>query len=1119
MDEWNIIKVIGMVAVALFFLGKTIGSRKQTQNTVSSRGKSASGSSGPRPGGQFERYGYKVDLGPLNWTVDKTMQLPADIRAAYDGGRGHFLSLPVFLYDLNPSLESLAAGYLGLFDLSLEQQQVQRSGHSRIEPNIEVVSLRATLQDSSGSTHLKFQVFRTDRVAHAFVAAGENDQVLDLVSAPLNSIVLSDPIDVPIESLGERERTRHAQVYNYLGLHLVRAGDLSQAERYFAAAVAMNPVDPVLHTNLATARQRLDKLADALEGVRSAFAEGKLEIQTDVAATEALSQVLENARQERQLSLRPLRALHGILEMQAGELSRAIAILGNLFEPIVSGAADPYLDHEAAAAFVDALERAGQNDQMRAFGSAYFKRTDSVDFLIAYASALGRTGAFADAVAQIEQRKADLTLNADLAYAYMRSLIDADQFQDCLDFCTSLSSNGQFQSASFFYFRARAHVGLGQFRESKADLERASQLAPGSSEIEAVLAQVSAMLGEGSNSLLKYKLEPVPIPTQLDWDRGERGPREEREELYYRLTGTAYRFDEDGSLRITDYTEIKVVDRKAAQQLQTFQFAFDGQDQIFVNQAVVRDGAGVEASTPVAEMYVMDGAEKSALSGLDKVLTIPLSRVAAGSTIRVIITRSRGPKAAESLWEDIIWGRGGPIQTAFVSVDYGQLRQPDNDEGKPSFVAEDRVAVGEYPGLIVFSVQNVPAFHPEPNAIHVRKLLPWICFTTQTRPWTELADSYLDTIADRLTPSDAIKELADQLRQKADGSTRSLIRSAFELVHSRIEYSAVGFGIRGRVPLLADETLQRGHGDCKDMTTLLYCLLHAAGIKAQLALANLSTPAIQEIPSLNQFDHMLLFVPDGSLVLDPTLKFHDDALQPPMHYGKERLLILERGGAHFIELPDYSDDSSHISVQKRVRADTENHSLIIEEQATFEGYYAGFLREEVGTLPEAYQGHYVHGRFGREGYSIEDFDFEGLESPREPVRFRVRYRQSPGVAAQNDPIELVIPGLTELGFVRTAPFANQRYPFVVRYPIRISSEIELDLARPFKLAAAPQPALQGKMAHGGPNAWNTHPRGLKLSHSCAIRPGQFTLADRERLHGELVAASRLFRVPCKLVPA
>src|SRR5207237_601886 len=74
-------------------------------------------------------------------------------------------------------------------------------------------------------------------------------------------------------------------------------------------------------------------------------------------------------------------------------------------------------------------------------------------------------------------------------------------------------------------------------------------------------------------------------------------------------------------------------------------------------------------------------------------------------------------------------------------------------------------------------------------------------------------------------------------------------------------YKAIEFGRGARIPRAPQEVLRHRYGDCKDHALLLYHLLRNAGTEARLALVRTGSPVRRELPSLDQFDHMVVYLP------------------------------------------------------------------------------------------------------------------------------------------------------------------------------------------------------------------------------------------------------------------
>ena len=82
---------------------------------------------------------------------------------------------------------------------------------------------------------------------------------------------------------------------------------------------------------------------------------------------------------------------------------------------------------------------------------------------------------------------------------------------------------------------------------------------------------------------------------------------------------------------------------------------------------------------------------------------------------------------------------------------------------------------------------------------------------------------------------------------------------------------AIFLGSGGVVPNLADQVMRNRYGDCKDKTTLLIALLASKGIEASTAMVNSGSAfEIPRLGSVNPFNHVIVYIPQWDLYLDPT---------------------------------------------------------------------------------------------------------------------------------------------------------------------------------------------------------------------------------------------------------
>src|SRR5262249_5904368 len=140
-----------------------------------------------------------------------------------------------------------------------------------------------------------------------------------------------------------------------------------------------------------------------------------------------------------------------------------------------------------------------------------------------------------------------------LSMALASQYVEAEQYNDALKLVRSLqkaASGDAKMQADAYYVQARAEMGLKQYREAKSTLEAALKLSPDDAECQEMMRYASAMLGEGDNSAIKEKIEPVVLPglvaaeVLLDPGAGTMLPREviESEDACYINRVTAISF-------------------------------------------------------------------------------------------------------------------------------------------------------------------------------------------------------------------------------------------------------------------------------------------------------------------------------------------------------------------------------------------------------------------------------------------------------------------------------------------------------------------------------------------------------------------------------------------------
>src|SRR5262249_53536299 len=145
--------------------------------------------------------------------------------------------------------------------------------------------------------------------------------------------------------------------------------------------------------------------------------------------------------------------------------------------------------------------------------------------------------------------------------------------------------------------------------------------------------------------------------------------------------------------------------------------------------------------------------------------------------------------------------------------------------------------------------------------------------------WADEARTYLKLVDDKLVLEESTKALAAEVTRDCR-TKREKLAAIAQHVQQGYTYHAIEFGRRARSPNSAAKTATLKYGDCKDHALLTKQLLTAVGIQAHLTLVRSSGEIATDVASLDQFDHMVVFVPAtevegvensmGGLIVDTT---------------------------------------------------------------------------------------------------------------------------------------------------------------------------------------------------------------------------------------------------------
>lgn len=173
---------------------------------------------------------------------------------------------------------------------------------------------------------------------------------------------------------------------------------------------------------------------------------------------------------------------------------------------------------------------------------------------------------------------------------------------------------------------------------------------------------------------------------------------------------------------------------------------------------------------------------------------------------------------------------------------------------------------------------------------------------------TDLHKWYFTNIKEVIneTPSSEIKTISDSITKSIDNEFDKT-KAIYYWVQNNIKYIAFEEGINGFVPRQPSAIIKKRYGDCKDMASLIYCMLKSVGIESHLTwVGSRDLPyRYTDFPSTTVDNHMITtYKHDGkNYFLDATNNFLAIDDYASFTQGKEVLVNITENDFEVIEMP------------------------------------------------------------------------------------------------------------------------------------------------------------------------------------------------------------------------
>ena len=953
----------------------------------------------PGPAGRYVSDAFAYEIDPpagvwLAWPALEDDYAYADVGFLSERGYGAVV-IPVCWQGEAPSQMALLEVFLARFGEDYPapfihtESDVEKDGASgtRLVGNDEVDGLQFTYQ---------FWVVANASCAYTLAAwgpANSPDTARDLRML-WDRLRLKPSPAVTGEGASHEEQAANAYFLNQLGMHYFDARSYRAAFRFLSQAADLNPGEAAYIKNALRVLAEIDAYEEAYDWLQP--------------------------RLQRYGDDLVVRSWDAWLAHQNGDSEKTIRVYEQLFSA-------GYREDDEFALYAGLLADREDWEKVEAAFESYASdgMTDTLRQL--QADLHIRRGNYDEALAILDSIIESRPFSAELAYAKIEVLDRMGRPAEILVLAERLIEKNYYSMESYFY-KGYAEYHLKSYLEARDSFNAALRYSPANSVVQEYLASINNILGEGENASISEALAAVPLPAEIQSlvDNAAYSANVDGYGAWFLNRITGYAFDGGETLTRTLVQQVKLQDAQGVASFSTLEFNFDPAfEQFYVNSLVVRNEAGEKVAEGNPSAYYVTSTVDGFEASTEKTAHLPVPSLSPGMVIEVVVTKRINVDEGEFPLEIHYLSSSRPIgySAVFVTGDHDRLKFRSSAIEPP--VMRD--------GSLVWETSNPVIYRWEPLQPWYDRMLPWVTVGTTSESWRAAGEHYLAMISDKLE-SDRVADMALRLVRGVEDTQRK-IEIISHYVQKELRYEAIEFGRRAYVPKTARQTLSDRYGDCKDHAVLLASMLNAVGVPAQLALVNINQQILPELPSIDQFDHMIVSVPAGArrLYIDSTDKDLRLGTTPPRYMAGSHALVLDEA-PELLPIPEFTVGDSGLQVERDIET-IEDNELRVTEIGVFSGYQAADMRSQLREI-EVSEMLGTMQRWVADRYSdaiVDDAFVDNVFDASGELVVELQYRMP------IDSGSFKLPGFFEATFLDFERLPQRRFGFEIPAPLTVST--------------------------------------------------------------------------------
>jgi len=627
-------------------------------------------------------------------------------------------------------------------------------------------------------------------------------------------------------------------------------------------------------------------------------------------------------------------------------------------------------------------------------------------------------------------------LNIDaMANTYQFELLDylADiEAYDLIEKISLKRIEQGYESGVLLNYLGDAQNQLGKIDLAYLNMKKAHEMLPENTVIEGYYQSLQKKVGKSDVSIIEDTIAAVELPEKIKEHINQLVASHVNDSYEYLYAIDAYSHVIGESNKHTHYGKIRINNQTGIEKNKTLYFAFNQQyEEAYLNYLRVFDANG-NLIQELDKSTTFISTDSDGQTGDDDMLiNIPVPSLSVGVEVEYAFSKeNKSVNDTQGLIEKVfVSSVTNQYKAIVLTGDIDNVLVKKSPDVQQHNIADD---------LVYWDFNNLPNYKKTPYLPDFENIFPWIKMASSKDNWQDIGSHYLKDIDTKINTEFTQQELLTYVNESSD--IEEIAKNITIHTQKSISYQAIEFGDRALIPNTSRQTLSNKYGDCKDHAVLLYDLLNAAGIKAQLALINADKDIVPELPNMAQFNHMIVYLPEinGGVFIDITDK--DSAIDfnsTPIHLQGHTALVLESDQSKLIQVPKTSPENNPIKVTRVVEEN--NSQIIYHEKSIIEGHYAASLRNYLKSMEvdeiEYRLTHWVGNYYS--GLEIKNFKFNNLYDNQIPLKLEFTFAQDKQF------ITTKLPVFMEQYVMEFVQSPNRQWDFEYKIPFVISAETSI----------------------------------------------------------------------------